>query len=161
MSMKQTFISYFVWTTQWKIMWKWQKFLVRNRPLGFIKLKKPIRALPYFFFFLLFTNSPTLYIGFNTKLIFLILLSVLYPDTPDDLVSCNSCGRTFLPSTLVSGFTSFKGPLTCKQFFYAKWLCWCVRVFTSQNHYLLDSNVYHIIIIIFSCIFLRSAKPRF
>ena len=38
--------------------------------------------------------------------------------------------------------------------------CWCVWVFTSQNHYLLDSNVYHIIIIIFSCIFLRSAKPR-
>ena len=53
-----------------------------------------------------------------------------------------------------------KGPLTCKNIFMPNDFCWCVWVFTSQNHYLLDSNVYHIIIIIFSCIFLRSAKPR-
>ena len=55
---------------------------------------------------------------------------------------------------------TFKGPLTCNFFLMPNDFCWCVWVFTSQNHYLLDSNVYHIIIIIFSCIFLCSAKPR-
>ena len=48
----------------------------------------------------------------------------------------------------------FKGPLTCQC------LMTYVDVYESQNHYLLDSNVYHIVIIILSCIFLRSAKPH-
>ena len=51
-----------------------------------------------------------------------------------------------------------KGPLSYKYIFND--LCWCVWVYTSQNHYLLDLNVHHIFLNNISFIFLYCTKPR-
>ena len=55
---------------------------------------------------------------------------------------------------------SMQGPWRSTKLQIHNDFCWCVWVYTSQNHYLLDLNVYHIFINNISFIFLYCTKPR-